>query len=143
MHWSFINPFPNKPWFLRVCNTSLLKTLWEKEKLLVASNFSFSHSVFYLFIELSAIFRQIWYCRLQSLLVWNSVKFVHWERVKTGPNVLIIAFFSIAIFPKSRGEWCFIWDRLIFQEHDLRKIIKCGKMGQCWLPLFFCFSQYL
>ena len=26
-----------------------LKTLWEKEKLLVTSNFSFSHSVFYLF----------------------------------------------------------------------------------------------
>ena len=22
-----INPFPNKPWFLRICNTSLLKTL--------------------------------------------------------------------------------------------------------------------
>ena len=28
------NPFPNKPWFIRVCHTSLLKTLWEKEKLL-------------------------------------------------------------------------------------------------------------
>ena len=51
-----MNPFPNKPWFLRVCSTSLLKTLWEKEKLLVTSNFSFSHSVFYLFEELSAIF---------------------------------------------------------------------------------------
>ena len=50
------NPFPNKPWFLRVCSTSLLKTLWEKEKLLVTSNFSFSHSVFYPFKELSAIF---------------------------------------------------------------------------------------
>ena len=24
------NPFPNKPWFLRVYSTSLLKTLWEK-----------------------------------------------------------------------------------------------------------------
>ena len=43
------NPFPNKPWFLRVCSTSLLKTLWEKDKLLVTSNFSFSHSVFYPF----------------------------------------------------------------------------------------------
>ena len=40
------NPFPNKPWFLRVCSTGLLKTLWEKEKLLATSNFSFSHSVF-------------------------------------------------------------------------------------------------
>ena len=45
----FFNPFPNKPWFLRVCSTSLLKTLWEKEKLLVTSNFSFSHRVFHPF----------------------------------------------------------------------------------------------
>ena len=34
-------PLPNKPWSLRVCHTSLLKTLWEKEKLLVTSNLSF------------------------------------------------------------------------------------------------------
>ena len=53
---STVNPFPNKPWFLRVCGKSLLKTLWEKEKLLVTSKFSFSHSVFYPFGELSAIF---------------------------------------------------------------------------------------
>ena len=51
-----LNPFPNKPWFLRVCSTSLLKTLREKEKLFVISNFSFSHSVFYPFGELFAIF---------------------------------------------------------------------------------------
>ena len=30
-----INPFSNKPLFLLVCSTSLLKTLREKEKLLV------------------------------------------------------------------------------------------------------------
>ena len=39
------NLFPNKPCFLCVCSTNLLKTLWEKEKLLVTSNFSFSHSI--------------------------------------------------------------------------------------------------
>ena len=50
------NPFPNKPWFLLVFSSSLLKTHLEKEKLLVTSNFSFSHSVFYLFRELSGIF---------------------------------------------------------------------------------------
>ena len=50
------NPFPNKPWFLHVCSTSLLKTLWEKDKLLLRSNFSFSHNVFYPFGELSSIF---------------------------------------------------------------------------------------
>ena len=50
------NPFPNKPLFLRVCSTSLLNTLREKEKLLITSSFFFSHSVFYPFRELSAIF---------------------------------------------------------------------------------------
>ena len=53
------NIFPNKPWFLHVSNTSLLKTLREKEKLLVTSNFSFSHSVFYPFGKLSAILIQV------------------------------------------------------------------------------------
>ena len=52
----FFNPFPNKPWFLRACNTGLLKTPREKDKLLVTSNFSFSLSVFYQFEELSANF---------------------------------------------------------------------------------------
>ena len=40
------NPFPHNDTFWHHWETSLLKTLWEKEKLLVASNFSFSHSVF-------------------------------------------------------------------------------------------------
>ena len=47
--------FRISPWSLRVYSTSLLKTLWEKEKLLVTSNFSFSDSVFCLFGELPAI----------------------------------------------------------------------------------------
>ena len=51
----WVNPFPNSPWSLHVCSASLLKTLWEKEKLLVTSNFSFSQSVFYLFEGLSAV----------------------------------------------------------------------------------------
>ena len=59
--WIFIQvvpfkPFPHKPWFLRFCSTSVLKTLWEKEKLLVTSNFSFSNIVFYPFGELSVFF---------------------------------------------------------------------------------------
>ena len=57
--WTFyflVNLFQNKPWFLHVCSKSHLKTLWEKEKLLVTSNFSFSHNVFYPFGKLSAIF---------------------------------------------------------------------------------------
>ena len=56
---NLFNPFWNNPWFLRVYSTSFLKTLWEKEKLLVTSNFSFSHSVFYPFEELFFHFCQI------------------------------------------------------------------------------------
>ena len=36
---------PNTTNQLPDCSTSLLKTLWEKEKLLITSNFSFFHSV--------------------------------------------------------------------------------------------------
>ena len=54
--YMMLNPFPNKPWFLRVCSTSLLETLWEKEKLLVTSNFSFFRSVFCSFVQFSTIF---------------------------------------------------------------------------------------
>ena len=31
------NSFPSKPWFLRVCSTSPMKTLWQKRKLLAMS----------------------------------------------------------------------------------------------------------
>ena len=63
--WQSINPFPKKPWILRVWSASLLKTLWEKEKLLITSNFSFFHSVFYP-LELYAIFIkiEIFVCKL-------------------------------------------------------------------------------
>ena len=76
-----VNPFPNKPWFLCVCCESLLKTLQQKEKFLVTSNFSFSHSVFYLFGELHL--HQIQNCRLQTLTVWKSQNLVVWQRVKS------------------------------------------------------------
>ena len=59
------HPFRIKYLSLNPCPTSLgfyvssievfLKTLWENEKLLGASNFCFSHIGFYLFGELSAI----------------------------------------------------------------------------------------
>ena len=49
--WNFantlFNPFPHNDTFWRPWETSLLKTMSEKEKLLIMSNFSFSYSVFY------------------------------------------------------------------------------------------------
>ena len=97
--WYF-NPFPNKPWFLRVCSTSLLKTLWEKEKLLVTSNFSFSHSVFYPFRRTHFYpfrrtfchFHHLWNCRLQTLWIWKGLKFVVCERVNCSSSKMLSKF---------------------------------------------------
>ena len=71
-----VNPFPNKPWFLRVCRTSLLKTQWEKEKFLLFLQ---------CFLPVWRTFchpHQIWICWLQTLSVWKHLKFIVWERVK-------------------------------------------------------------
>ena len=54
-----------KPWFLCVYSTSVLKTLWEKEKLFITNKFSF-------FSE----------CRLQTPSMWKSPKFVVWVWIK-------------------------------------------------------------
>ena len=61
-----VNPFSHNDTFWRPWETSLWKTLWEIEKLLVTSNFSFTHSVFYPLRELSGIFMKfkIVVCRL-------------------------------------------------------------------------------
>ena len=77
--WEKENPCPDKPLILRVCRTSLLKTSWEKQKLLVTSNFCFSHSVFYSFGELSAIHLKFKIVVCKFLPLWKSLKFVVWE----------------------------------------------------------------
>ena len=46
---------------------SLLKTLWEKEKMLVNSIISFSHNVFYPSQNRFQFFNHIYFCRLQML----------------------------------------------------------------------------
>ena len=69
-HRKSFNPFPKNPWFLRVWNSSLLKTLWEKEKMLVTSIFSFSHNVYYAMIDRN----QELNCRLQMLSIKSSPK---------------------------------------------------------------------
>ena len=75
------NPFLNNPWFLRVCSTSPLITLLKKEKLLITSNFSFSHSVFYPLGELPAIFIRFKVVVCKLFRFGKLLKFVIWERV--------------------------------------------------------------
>ena len=72
-----VNPFPHKPLFLHVCSTSLLKTVCENEKFLVTSNFSFSHSVFYWFGNLSAIVIKFETVVCKTLSSLTSPKYCH------------------------------------------------------------------
>ena len=70
------------PGLLRVCSTSLLKTLLKKEKLLVISHFSSPHNVFYSFVDLSTIFvkfeivvcKLFQFGRVQNLLFGKGLK---------------------------------------------------------------------
>ena len=61
--------------FMKIAGSSLneWKTLWVKEKLLVTSNFSFSHSVFKRLVSQG--------CQKVSLC-GNGLNFVVWQRVK-------------------------------------------------------------
>ena len=79
-----LNPFPNKPWFLHFYGISLLKILWEKEKLLKMSNFSFSHSVFYGFEELSAGFINF------EIIVCKLFQFGRAQNLSLGKRLTII-----------------------------------------------------
>ena len=79
------NFFPNKPWFCRTClqyktfeNTvGKGETVRNEQFLLFPQCFL---SVWRTFFH----FNQIWNCRLQTLSVWKSLKFVMWERVNLG-----------------------------------------------------------
>ena len=68
----FDYPFPNKPLFLNVCSTSLMKTLREKEKLLVTCSSSFTHNIFYWFEDFSSVSIKFENCLKQTLSVWKS-----------------------------------------------------------------------
>ena len=77
-----IDTFPNKPWYLHVWSKSTcLKTLWEKEKLLVTSNFYFQHSVsthLENFMPFSTNLKLL----SATFSAWKSLEFVVWERVR-------------------------------------------------------------
>ena len=77
LHW--IHPFPNKPWFLCVCRTSLLKTLGKGEIARNKQFLLFSQCFLTLWITFSHVY-QISNCHLQTLSVWKSLKCVVWER---------------------------------------------------------------
>ena len=69
------NSLPHNQDFQHPCLRSLLKTLQEKEEMLVTSIFSFSNSVFYPFPK-RFVFKLDLFC-LQLLSIWTSLKICH------------------------------------------------------------------
>ena len=65
-----LNPFP----CFYLSEVQVLKTRWEKEKLLVTSNFFFPNSVFKHFWRTYQYFRQIWNRHLPNLSVFFSLE---------------------------------------------------------------------
>ena len=150
------NPFPKKPWFSLICSKSILKTLREKEKLLVTSNFSFSPQCFLPFRRTFWHFHQIWNCRLQTLSVWKGPKFVVWERVKqyrNGENTsnrhcqsfTDISFSLLNPFPNK--PWCLRVCRTTLLKNTVGKWEIARKeqfllFWQCFLPLWKTFCHF-
>ena len=66
---------------LRVCSTNLLKTLWEKDKLLVTSNLSFFPQCFLPVLITLCYFRPMRNFCLHTLSILKSLKSVIWESV--------------------------------------------------------------
>ena len=73
-----IIPFPNKLWFLRVCNRSLLKTLGKEE---INEQFLLFPECFLSILRAFCYFYEIRNCCLQTLSIRKSLEFVVWERV--------------------------------------------------------------
>ena len=109
----------------------VLKTLWEKEKLLIGSNFSFSHSVFYLFGELCH-FQHVQNCHLQTLSVWNSLKFGVWKRIN--PLCFLSLCTSVSTSQKLHQ---LTWLNLFSHNPEMEGCSKhCWKRRKCWFPSF-------
>ena len=75
MHFGrFPNPLSHHPDFEGPWERSLLKILWEKEKILVTNIFSFSHNVFYLSQYNFQFFQSHLFCSLQVLSALTSLE---------------------------------------------------------------------
>ena len=70
----FSNRLLHRYSFQHISNRQLLKTLWEKKKLLVTSNFFFSHNVFYSIGKLYSYLSIFLTSYLDFLLNWKSLK---------------------------------------------------------------------
>ena len=89
LHEEQFNPFPHIYPFWRLCCRQLFKTLWQKQKLLKTSNFSFGHNISTLSNYLTPIHGEFsWFCQYlfkvvccrfvacgKGLRKWSDIRF--------------------------------------------------------------------
>ena len=79
--WPSCLPYPNKPWCFHVCKKSSENTVRKGQIACYKQCFSPLGELYAIFTKFEVV--------VCKLLVWNSPKFVFWERVK-GPVYLMI-----------------------------------------------------
>ena len=84
-----LNSLHHNPDFLLLSQRSLLKTLWEKEKILVTSIFSFSHNVFYPSQNKFQFFSHIYFIVYKCFQFGPDKNFVVWYRANASSGSII------------------------------------------------------
>ena len=132
-----LNPFPSKPLFFRVCSASLLN-----------EQFLLFPQCFVPFWRTICHFHYYNNCRLQTLSVWKSLKFVVWERVNhylPMPHFDILKIYSHRKHCEKRRNYnkqfllfsqCFLpyMANTFYFKHTL----KCLQFVSIWTSVKFC-----
>ena len=130
-----LNPFPNKPYFFVSWVQVFWKHFWKKEKLLIMSSFSFSHSVFLQFREFSAFSSNLKLSSANSLSLDES-KIC---RLGKGYKVMKNAFRTLKIcqrssweyFTEIRAVWWW-WKSKALQLNMVYFVVELSTLTQWW-----------
>ena len=98
------NPFPNKLWCLRVCSRSIFENTVGKGEIARIEQFLLFPQCFLLVWKTICDFHQIRNCRLQTVSIWKSLKFVAWERVKQSSKVWVESFLQLTGCSKIKNK---------------------------------------
>ena len=114
--------------------------MWEKEKLLVTSNFFFSHSLFYSFGELSTIFIEFDIVVCKPFQFGKILKFVVQGRVNSLPFNKI---FDLSKFKGFSGNTLMLDQILRFALYRMENIVEKGENARYQHFLLFpqCFLR--
>ena len=116
------------PWFLRVCSRSLENTVGKGQ---IARNEQFLLSLqsFLLVWRTICHFHQFRNCRLQTVSIWKSLKFVVWEKVQS-----VFHYFEQVYFNTKSNKSCKVLSQISLC--GLRRPVLDNNLRKCPIVLF-------